>query len=223
MILIHFDTSRFGTAHMHISACRQTETENSLRGPFSPLEMTVHPMVDICRLRSVKIDPISVNSVLLDTDSHQINERYLVAASVSDANELTAHATTMMPNIRAFGPLVALIFCPTMEMKRSEDKTKYVTLRTGLGFDQKNQQPIFEERDMVFHLDTEITPDDLQDVSVFSSFTFSHDFQIYYLQINVIRCCLNLLLYVVPGQKRVYCSEEEKAGFTGKIMECIVK
>lgn len=141
----------------------------------------MHPMVEIFRSLSAIIDPISVNSVLLDTDPYQINERYLVAASVSDAKELTAHATTMMPNIRAFGPLMALIFCPTMEMKRSKDKTKFVSLRTGLGIDRRNQQPIFEERDMVFHLDTEITLEDLQYVSVFGSFKFSHDFQIQYL------------------------------------------
>lgn len=148
--------------------------EIRLQGPFSPLEIPIYSMTEACRMRSVKIDALSVNSVILDNDPHQKSERYIVAASVGDAakmNELSVRATTLMPNIRGFGAMMALIFCHTMEMKRDDEKTKFVALRTGLGYE--NDRPIFEEHDIIFNLDTEITLDDIHEVSGdYSAHTF---------------------------------------------------
>lgn len=148
---------------------QECKKEIQLQGPFSPLEISVYPMTEACRVRTVTIDSLSVNSVLLDNDPHQKSERYIIAASVSETpkmNDILLRATTILPTIRAFGPLMALIFCPTMEMKRNNEKTKYVTMRTGLGYDYWNEQPIFEEHDMIFNLDTEITVDDIKQVII---------------------------------------------------------
>lgn len=70
-----------------------------------------------------------------------------------------------MPNIRGFGPLMALIFCPTMQVKCNEEKTYYTAVRTGLGYDNKKNRPIFEEHDVTFNLDVEITQNDISLVS----------------------------------------------------------
>lgn len=67
-----------------------------------------------------------------------------------------------MPNIRGFGPLMALIFCPTMQVKCNKEKTHYTAIRTGLGYNNEKNRPVFEEHDIVFDLDVEITRHDFE-------------------------------------------------------------
>lgn len=70
-----------------------------------------------------------------------------------------------MPNIRGFGPLMALIFCPTMQVKTDKYQSHYTALRTGLGYDHVKKRPIFLEHDIHFKLDVEITQYDIELVS----------------------------------------------------------
>lgn len=77
--------------------------------------------------------------------------------------------TTQMPNIRGFGPLMALIFCPTMHVKCDKEKTHYTAIRTGLGYDNAKNRPVFEEHDIVFNLNVEISQHDIEIVRVFNS------------------------------------------------------
>lgn len=116
--------------------------------------------------------------MLLDCTMHQqINctfhlfsqdaaQKYLVAASVcyADSNKknINLRSTTQMPNIRGFGPLMALIFCPKMQVKCNKEKTHYTAIRTGLGYDHVKKRPFFEEHDIVFDLDVEITQHDIE-------------------------------------------------------------
>lgn len=92
-------------------------------------------------------------------------DKYLVAASIcyndSNKHNINLRLTTQMPNIRGFGPLMALIFCPVMQVKCNEEKTHYTAIRTGLGYNSAKNRPIFEEHDMVFNLDVEITQRDI--------------------------------------------------------------
>lgn len=76
--------------------------------------------------------------------------------------DLSLRNTTLMPNIRGFGALSALIFCPTMQIKTNETQTNYTALRTGLGYDNVKKRPVFPEHDMQFHLDVEITQHDIE-------------------------------------------------------------
>lgn len=93
-------------------------------------------------------------------------EKYLIAATVcytdSSKRNMNLRYTTQMPNIRGFGPLMALIFCPTMQVKCNEEKTHYTALRTGLGYNTAKQRPEFEEHDMTFNLSVEITQHDIE-------------------------------------------------------------
>lgn len=223
--LCHLNSTQVALPPRHIRT-----KEIRLQGPFSPLEIPIYSMTEACRMRSVKIDPLSVNSVVLDNDPHQKSERYLVAASVGDAvkmNELSVRDTTLMPNIRGFGAMMALIFCHTMEIKRNDEKTKYVALRTGLGFVE--DRPIFEEHDIIFNLDTEISLDDIQEVSRdYPALTFfvTDDFQFsFFLQINKIRYCLNALLHISSGQEQRPKSQgvEEKATLTVKMKDLVIE
>lgn len=144
--------------------------EINLKGPLSPLEIKICSVTEIGKNRSVIIDRQSVNSVILENNPEDFTEKYMVAASVCDTsnkNNLSVRQTTLMPNIRGFGPLMALIFCPTMEIKRDKSKSRYIAIRTGLGYDEVKQRPIFEEHDIVFNLDVEIFLEDIEEVWIF--------------------------------------------------------
>lgn len=99
-----------------------------------------------------------------------LSEKYLVAATVcnSDSNQrsLSLRSTTQMPNIRGFAPLMALCFCPTMQVKCNQEKTHYTAIRTGLGYDSEKNRPMFEKHDIVFNLDVEITQHDIDCVCI---------------------------------------------------------
>lgn len=146
-----------------------------LKGPFSPLETKVYSAIRIGTWKSVSIERESVNSILLDTDPQDVHERLLVAATVSEAvnrQMLTARNTTLMPNIHGLGALLTLIFCPTMQIRRDINKTKYVSVLAGLGHNEK-MEPLFEEHDIVLNLDVELGRDDLEVVSIFFERLFS--------------------------------------------------
>lgn len=93
----------------------------------------------------------------------------MVAAQISQYGHsdqaCTAHETTLLPSIRGFGPLMAMIFCPAMDLKRDKWKTRYISLRTGLGYDYDNNCPFFPAHDVQFPLDFELNESDLSMVS----------------------------------------------------------
>lgn len=80
--------------------------------------------------------------------------------------ECVVHETTLLPSIRGFGPLMAIIFAPAIDLKRDEWKSRFISLRTGLGYDEDKKQPYYAEHDTVFPLDFEFTQDDLMLVSM---------------------------------------------------------
>ncbi|KAH8307656.1 hypothetical protein KR044_007309 [Drosophila immigrans] len=144
-----------------LDKCNQTIR---LRGPFSPLETTMCSMLRIGLYKTVKIDRESVNAVLLDTDPQDRHDQMVVAASVAQTENdtLTARGNTLMPNIHGFSALMAMLFCPTMQMKCNKERTKYVSVLAGLGFNPKTMQSHFEEHDMIINLDVAILKDDIR-------------------------------------------------------------
>lgn len=95
----------------------------------------------------------------------------MVAAHIStrgaNDEECSVHETTLLPSIRGFGPLMAMVFCPAMDLKRDECKTRFISLRTGLGYDDDKKRPYYAEHDTVFPLDFEFTEHDLRLVSIY--------------------------------------------------------
>lgn len=177
-----------------------------LRGPFSPLESKVYAAIRIGTWKTVIIEQDSVNSILLDSDPQDSHERLLVSATITEnfsRGNLTARQTTVMPNIPGFGPLMALIFCPTMQLRRDKHKTRYVSILCGLGND-KNNKPIFEEHDIVFNLDVEITPKDIE-------------------TINHIRYSMDTLLATDPVGEMPKITPKTRVEVAAKIKHLIIK
>ncbi|XP_055325146.1 probable ATP-dependent RNA helicase spindle-E isoform X2 [Sitodiplosis mosellana] len=180
-----------------------------LKGPYSSLSIEPIGLTEATRNAKVVIDRHSVNSVMLENDPQDITEKYLVAATIcyTDPNKrnINLRYTTQMPNIRGFGPLMALIFSPTMHVKCNKDKTHYTALRTGLGYNSAKGRPMFAEHDMVFNLNVEIT---------------QHDIEL----VNQIRYCLDTLLLTYPGQEEAnQLSENTKREILLKIKSVIVE
>lgn len=94
----------------------------------------------------------------------------MVAAQIStrgtSEEECTVHETTLLPSIRGFGPLMAMLFCPAMDLKRDEWKSRFISVRTGLGYNEDKGSPYYPEHDTLFPLDFEFTYDDMVLVSI---------------------------------------------------------
>nr|XP_016995353.2 probable ATP-dependent RNA helicase spindle-E [Drosophila takahashii] len=135
-----------------------------LKGPYSPLESNMYSTIRVGVWKSVKIDNASVNAVLLDSDPQDQHDQMIVAHTTvesADGQILTARGTTLMPNIHGFGALMAMLFCPTMQIKCNKAGTKYVSILAGMGCDPVTNEPYYEEHDMVINLDVNILEDDL--------------------------------------------------------------
>ncbi|XP_031619138.1 probable ATP-dependent RNA helicase spindle-E [Contarinia nasturtii] len=137
-----------------------------LKGPRSPLESELHSALVHSGKRSVNIDMHSVNSVFLTSLQQDQSIKYMVASHVSQQSannkEFTIHQTTLLPSIRGFGPLMAMVFCPAADLKRDQWNSRYISVRTGLGYNDDRKHPYFAEHDAVFQLDFDFGMEDLE-------------------------------------------------------------
>lgn len=130
-----------------------------------------------------------MNSVLLDTAPNDPHDRLLVAGYVGESpsgKNLNLRETTLMPNLPGLTSLLSLMFCPRMELRRTETKGDYVGALCGLGIyprksDDEPAIPLFKEHDMEINFDVEITNDDLLGVSIFPIIFFSFSLNFYNL------------------------------------------
>lgn len=119
--------------------------------------------------------------------------------------DLILRETTMLPNLRGCGPLIAMMFCPKLTMKRDKTKSHYKTILTGLGWNKQNDCPEFEEHDCVFNLDVKFSQDDFD-------------------KINQLRYCFDKLLFTHKGQdKNDNISLAEKANVMKKIKDLTIE
>lgn len=176
-----------------------------LAGPRSPLEIQAYGMTKFTEIKSIKIDSHSVNSILLENEPNDMFEKHLVSVSSyrgSKESEIVIKHTTLMPHIRAFAPLMALLFAPCAQLKKNPKGTHYSLLMTGLGCDA-NENPIHEVNDMVFQLDAEISNEDLMLVRAqyFLSFVVARKSTKYLfffiLKVNEMRALKNELFALV--------------------------
>lgn len=185
-------------------------TEVTLNGPLSPLETQIYPLTNGGQSKTVEIDSHSVNVVMLENEPNDISYKYLVAVSVcqkldSTTDKISVRQTTMMPHIRGFGPLMAAIFCPAMEMVRDKSNSHYCSAISGLGYDEQAGRPMFAENDMTFDLDTEISVNDLE-------------------KVNEIRHSMNALLYTEADQMfAINFDDATKSRLMARIRKLIVE
>ncbi|KAH8383191.1 hypothetical protein KR009_007200 [Drosophila setifemur] len=136
-----------------------------LKGPFSPLETSMFSTIRVGVWKTVRVDCGSVNAILLDSDPQDQHDQMIVAHTAVESGNgqmLTARGTTLMPNIHGFGALMAMLFCPTMQLKCNKEQSKYVSILAGLGYDRETMEPYFEEHDMVINLDVNVLEDDVR-------------------------------------------------------------
>lgn len=79
--------------------------------------------------------------------------------------QLTARETTLMPNIPGFAQLMAMIFCPYMELLQDSNRSRYVSMLCGLGASPTEARPMFEEHDLQLDLNVDITTEDIENVN----------------------------------------------------------
>lgn len=138
----------------------------TIKGPYSPLQISLY---GLSTLGSPKIDALSVNHVLLENEPNDMSEKYLVAVTATQNGEdsaATVRQTTIMPNIRLFGPLMAAIFAPRMKLMPNKSKTHYIKMMTGLGCDS-NGVCLSKDTSMMFNLDVELKNSDIETVRKF--------------------------------------------------------
>ncbi|XP_065082926.1 probable ATP-dependent RNA helicase spindle-E [Ochlerotatus camptorhynchus] len=137
-----------------------------LSGPHSPLETTASATVRSSVMKPVTIENDSVNSILLDSNPQDTHEKLLVGAYVHEqGNRLVVRQASLMPNIPGFGVLMALIFCPTCQVKKDEEGTRVVSLLTGLGFDKTTGESLYPEHDLAMTLDIVLSDDDIVEIN----------------------------------------------------------
>lgn len=101
----------------------------------------------------------------------------LVAGYVSQTavgSRLKLRSTTIMPNIPGLPMILALLFCPCMKPKLSDDGTRVASILCGLGYNLFTQKPYFPSHDINLVLDTELTEDQINKVSYVSENTLNN-------------------------------------------------
>ncbi|XP_058458626.1 probable ATP-dependent RNA helicase spindle-E [Malaya genurostris] len=137
-----------------------------LSGPHSPLETSASSTIQSGVMKPVTIESDSVNSVLLDSNPQDTHEKLLVAGFVNEhGNRLICRQTSMMPNIPGFGALMALIFCPTCQLKKDDDETRVVSILCGLGMDSSTGDAMYPEHDLTMSLDVVLTDEDISQIN----------------------------------------------------------
>lgn len=155
------------TPELEPPASSQCSVSVKLKGPTSPLECTVYPLMHGSKTKNVTIDHTSVNSVLIDTEPQSPYDRLLVAATVGRNEKntnLTLRHTTLMPAIPGLPAIIAMIFCPTMELRCDVNMTRYVSALCGLGTTESGV-PLYPEHDMLVNLDVDIDGEDIREIN----------------------------------------------------------
>ncbi|XP_055626339.1 probable ATP-dependent RNA helicase spindle-E [Toxorhynchites rutilus septentrionalis] len=168
----------FRSAEMNQNATEEDELEDIappeeklrcrvvLSGPHSPLETSASSIIQCSVMKPVSIETESVNSVLLDSNPQDSHEKLITAGSVNEqGNRLILRQTSIMPNIPGFGALMTLLFCPTCQLKKDEEKTRVVSLVAGLGCDKTTGQSLYPEHDLALALDVVISDDDISNIN----------------------------------------------------------
>ena len=160
--------------NMMIAENKSTQVVTTdVRGPTHPLEFKVLSAHRQGSTKPARVEPDSVNSVLLDRCPNDKWDQWLVAADVNmnaSASSLLLRATNFMPNSPGMGALLAMIFAPRVEMRTDTHYKKYTGCLMGLGDrkkawdkwpDVEERRPYFAEHDIELKFDVEIDEEDL--------------------------------------------------------------
>ena len=99
---------------------RRNGQKHILKGPINPYEVSFQSITRAGGLRSAKIESDSVNSIVIDSEPHDMHDKLMVASYISvgsSGNVLLARNTTLLPNIHGLAHIVCMIFAPTIELR----------------------------------------------------------------------------------------------------------
>merc|ERR1719414_219212 len=113
-----------------------------LKGPYHPLQFNVTATTRIGSCKKANVETDSVNSVLIDKSPKDRHDSWLVAGHVGTnpaGTALVLRSTTVMPNIKGLGALLAMTFSPKVEMRYDSKIQKYTGCLLGLGCRKKHE------------------------------------------------------------------------------------
>lgn len=179
-----------------------------LSGPHSPLESKLSGVTHLDSL-SIKIDPVSVNSVILNGDINRPCSRFYVAASVTKNQHnkeqgMTLRNVTMMPSIPGLAEMMALVFCPRASISRDMENTRHNVIQTGLGCDKITKEALFPVNDAYLPVNVELDEEDFK-------------------KINRLRKLMSELLFTSPDNDFPDLLSREKYERLKEIKEMILK
>jgi hypothetical protein len=134
-----------------------------LRGPMSPLEKSLVAVSNFRNFSSISIDPLSVNSVILD-DVEEYEGKLIVAADISQnkIEDTTLHYTSVFPKITGLPVLLAMIFAQDVIFYYR--KLRVYGIKYGLGA-YPDRTPLFEAHDCVLPVNFKLNMDDVSDIN----------------------------------------------------------
>ncbi|XP_052105936.1 ATP-dependent RNA helicase TDRD9-like [Mytilus californianus] len=142
--------------------------KQKLNGPHNPYEMMFNSLTNVGRLRSVKTDPDSVNSVAIDNEPQDHYDRLMVSGFVGlnpAGSTMMARDTTIMPAISGLPSIISLLFCPVAELRRDRENKRYIGAICGLGVDRDQRHSLFPDHDMEITFDVEIDNKDISQIN----------------------------------------------------------
>ena len=122
----------------------KTKSQVYLKGPYHPLEYSLHSATQMGSQKMVRVEPESVNSVLLDDQPEDHIDQWLVAAHIGlnrSGSALQVRGTTLMPNKLGLGALLTMVFAPKVEMRVDKTLKRYTGCVAGLGHFDKDPNP----------------------------------------------------------------------------------
>lgn len=134
----------------------------SLRGPFSPFEVSFFGLTASAKLRASRVEQDSVNSVVMCEEPQDKHPRLLVAASVNinpSGNTIIARETTYLPNIHGLTSMLPLLFAPVAEFRCDKEETCITGAICGLGCDDMGA-PILPDHDIEIAFDVKFAEKD---------------------------------------------------------------
>jgi len=149
----------------------------AMSGPHHPLEYRVAGVHRQGSQLQTRVEPDSVNSVLLDRVPNDRWDQWMVAASVSQGQKsecLVLRSTTFMPISGGLGALLAMVFAPRVELRCDKQFRNYTGCLIGLGdresgwgtyVNSKERCPYYALHDTEIKFDFELTDNDVNQIN----------------------------------------------------------
>ncbi|XP_067938858.1 ATP-dependent RNA helicase TDRD9-like [Watersipora subatra] len=204
------DSWGFGV-ESEIGNLNSSTRRQNISGPFSPLELRFFPYAAVRSMKQVKVETSSVNAMALDEMPNDTHNRLMVAAGLSvnpSSSKIIARETTLMPNIHGLPSLMCLLFAPSIQIRRDDQKNSYTGALCGLGQDPRTGGSAFPDHDIEMTFDTQIDVEDLIAInSIRMSFNYclgGANMEMFEFQTKIRKILLDLLNRERPSREKVF-------------------